>query len=60
MASWENEELHNNEIFVGQVLVVPVNIATPVPTNTPGPRLTLTAGATTPAATAPATGSPTP
>jgi LysM repeat protein len=43
----ENEDLENaNEIFVGQVLVIPVNIATPVPTRTPGPSLTLTAGAT--------------
>jgi LysM repeat protein len=57
----ENEELENaNEIFVGQVLVIPVNIATPVPTNTPGPSLTLTAGATLAATTAPATASATP
>ena len=57
----ENEDLANaNEIFVGQVLVIPVNIATPVPTNTPGPSLTLTAGTTTPAATSPATASATP
>ncbi len=38
-----NEDLENeNEIFVGQILIVPVNIATPVPTNTPGPAATLT------------------
>ena len=36
----ENEELENaNEIFVGQIILVPVNIATPVPTNTPRPSL---------------------
>lgn len=36
----ENEDLENaNEIFVGQILVIPVNIATPVPTNTPRPAL---------------------
>ena len=35
-----------NEIFVGQVLTIPVNIATPLPTNTPGLSATLTLGAT--------------
>lgn len=36
----ENEELENaNEIFVGQIIIIPVNIATPVPTNTPRPSL---------------------
>ena len=58
----ETEGLENaNEIFVGQVLMIPVNIATPVPTATPGPAATLTQGATTPAdATPEATASPTP
>lgn len=42
-----NEDLENeNEIFVGQILIIPVNIATPVPTNTPGPAATLTVQAT--------------
>jgi hypothetical protein len=32
----ENEDLDNaNEIFVGQIIIIKVNIATPVPTNTP-------------------------
>lgn len=32
----ENDELDNaNEIFVGQIIIIKVNIATPVPTNTP-------------------------
>lgn len=36
----ENEELENaNEIFVGQIIIVPVNIATPLPTSTPRPSL---------------------
>lgn len=36
----ENEELDNaNEIFVGQIIIIRVNIATPVPTNTPRPPL---------------------
>jgi LysM repeat protein len=36
----ENEDLDNaNEIFVGQIIVIRVNIATPVPTNTPRPSL---------------------
>ena len=36
----ENEDLENaNEIFVGQIIIIPVNIATPVPTNTPRPSL---------------------
>ncbi|MGW8143423.1 MAG: LysM peptidoglycan-binding domain-containing protein [Anaerolineales bacterium] len=36
----ENEDLDNaNEIFVGQIILVRVNIATPVPTNTPRPSL---------------------
>ena len=36
----ENEELDNaNEIFVGQIIIIKVNIATPVPTNTPRPSL---------------------
>jgi LysM repeat protein len=57
----ENEELANaNEIFVGQVLVIPVNIATPVPTNTTGPSLTLTAGALTQATNTPPAASATP
>jgi LysM repeat protein len=34
----ENDELENaNEIFVGQVIRIPVNIVTPVPTRTPIP-----------------------
>jgi LysM repeat protein len=56
----ETEGLENaNEIFVGQVLRIPVNIATPIPTSTPGPAATLTQGATTPAATDEATAEPT-
>ena len=36
----ENADLDNaNEIFVGQIIVVRVNIATPVPTDTPRPSL---------------------
>lgn len=36
----ENDDLDNaNEIFVGQIIIIPVNIATPVPTNTPRPSL---------------------
>jgi len=47
-----NKDLKNeNEIFVGQVLIIPVNIATPVPTSTPRPSLTLTAAAASPTAT---------
>ena len=43
----ENKALNNaNEIFVGQLLVIPVNIATPVPTRTPGLSTTLTPAAT--------------
>ena len=37
-----------NEIFVGQVIKVPVNIATPLPTRTPGLSSTLTPQAPTP------------
>ena len=49
----ENEGLENvNEIFIGQVLIIPVNIATPLPTNTPGPAATLTPPTDTPEATA--------
>jgi len=49
----ENEGLDNaNEIYVGQVLIVPVNIATPLPTSTPGPAATLTPPTNTPEATA--------
>jgi len=56
-----NDELENaNEIFVGQVLIIPYGIATPVPTSTPRPSLTLTAGAIlTPSATLGATATPT-
>lgn len=44
----ENQNLDNaNEIFVGMILRIPVNIATPVPTNTPGLSATLTQGAIT-------------
>lgn len=43
----ENKVLENaNEIFVGQLLKIPVNIATPVPTSTPGLSRTLTPAAT--------------
>ena len=36
----ENEDLDNaNEIFVGQIIIIRVNIATPVPTNTPRPSI---------------------
>ena len=49
----ENEGLENvNEIFVGQVLIIPVNIATPQPTSTPGPAATLTPPTAGPTATA--------
>lgn len=45
----ENEGLENiNEIFIGQVLIIPVNIATPLPTNTPGLAATLTPATDTP------------
>jgi LysM repeat protein len=48
-----NEGLENaNEIFIGQVLIIPVNIATPQPTSTPGPAATLTPPTDTPEATA--------
>lgn len=44
----ENEALENvNEIFVGQILMIPVNIATPLPTPTPGLATTLTPPAPT-------------
>lgn len=42
----ESKLKNPNEIFVGQVLTIPVNIATPLPTNTPGLSATLTLGAT--------------
>ena len=33
-----NEDLENeNEIFVGQIILVPVNLVTPAPTDTPAP-----------------------
>lgn len=44
----ENDLENANEIFTGQTLVIPVNIATPVPTRTPGPAASLTAAASTP------------
>jgi LysM repeat protein len=48
-----NEGLENaNEIFIGQVLIIPVNLATPLPTSTPGPAATLTPATNTPEATA--------
>lgn len=49
----ENEDtLENaNEIFVGQVIKVPVNIATPLPTRTPGRSASLTPQAATPTVT---------
>jgi LysM repeat protein len=59
----ETEGLENaNEIFVGQVLRIPVNIATAVPTSTPGPAATLTQGAATaePTEAPPSEASPTP
>ena len=40
-----------NEIFVGQMIKVPVNIATPLPTRTPGLSSTLTPPAATPTLT---------
>jgi LysM repeat protein len=40
-----------NEIFVGQMIKVPVNIATPLPTRTPGLSSTLTPPAPTPTLT---------
>ena len=44
----QNDLTDPNNIFVGQKLVIPVNLVTPVPTNTPGPSPTsaLTATAT--------------
>jgi LysM repeat protein len=45
LAIKENNLSNANEIFVGQVLKIPVNIATPLPTKTPGPGATLTAAA---------------
>jgi LysM repeat protein len=51
-AIMEENQLENaNNIFIGQKLLVPVRLVTPVPTNTPAPP-TPTGG--TPAATAPA------
>lgn len=47
----ESKLKNANEIFVGQVLTIPVNIATPLPTNTPGLSATLTLAATAQAAT---------
>ena len=35
----ENELENANEIFVGQILIIRVNIATPVPTSTPRPTI---------------------
>jgi len=43
----ENKLTNANEIFVGQKLIIPVNISTPMPTKTPGPVATLTAQAAT-------------
>ena len=43
----QNDLENANEIFIGQKLVIPVNIATPVPTNTPGPAAVLTQQAAT-------------
>ena len=37
MAVKENKLENANAIFVGQKLIIPVNMVTPVPTNTPGP-----------------------
>ena len=37
----ENDLDDPNSIFVGQKLVIPVNLVTPVPTNTPGPSPTV-------------------
>lgn len=57
----ENDIDNANEIFIGQVIRIPVNIATPLPTATPGPVVTLTQGAataTSAAATAAATSTP--
>lgn len=54
----ENEALENvNEIFVGQILMIPVNIATPLPTPTPGLATTLTPPVPTASPTS-ATGTP--
>jgi len=44
----ENEIENENEIFVGQVITVPVNLVTPVPTATPTLTLASDATATTP------------
>jgi len=57
----ENELDDPNTIFVGQILIIPVNLVTPVPTNTPGtPTVTATGGAPAPqAATGTTESSPT-
>ena len=38
----ENELENPNDIFIGQLLLVPVNLVTPIPTNTPEPTTTPT------------------
>lgn len=38
----ENEIENPNDIFVGQQLNVPVNLVTPIPTDTPAPQITPT------------------
>lgn len=55
----ENEIENENEIFVGQVIKVPVNIVTAVPTNTPGATITGTLITPPASATAPITGTAT-
>lgn len=42
----ENKLTDPNNIYVGQILIVPVNLVTPVPTHTPGPSTTPTATVT--------------
>lgn len=46
----ENDIENENEIYVGQVLIIPVNLVTAVPTNTP--TFTLAPGTLSPSATA--------
>ena len=50
----ENEIENENEIFVGQVLTIPVNLVTPVPTATNTQPITLGTGTLVPTAVTPA------
>jgi LysM repeat protein len=50
----ENEIENENEIFVGQILTIPVNLVTPVPTATNTQPITLGTGTIVPTAVTPA------